>query len=94
MQEITISVPWEEVGDANNVSLIQLPDDEGWGKDGVMDVSFIANSSNGVLSVKYPQDYYGTTFEMNNNYLKAVTPKQLEGQVDLSIEDGAVKAKR
>ena len=94
VQEITISVPWEEVGDANNVSLIQLPDDEGWGKDGVMDVSFIANSSNGVLSVKYPQDYYGTTFEMNNNYLKAVTPKQLEGQVDLSIEDGAVKAKR
>lgn len=94
VQEITISVAWEEVGDANNVSLIQLPDDEGWGKDGVMDVSFIANSSNGVLSVKYPQDYYGTTFEMNNNYLKAVTPKQLEGQVDLSIEDGAVKAKR
>lgn len=94
VQEITISVPWEEVGDASNVSLIQLPDDEGWGKDGVMDVSFIANSSNGILSVKYPQDYYGTTFEMNNNYLQAVTPKQLEEQVDLSIEDGAVKAKR
>ena len=30
VQEVTISVPWEETGDATNVSLIQTPEDSGW----------------------------------------------------------------
>lgn len=33
VQEITVSVPWEEVGDASNVSLIQTPEDISWGND-------------------------------------------------------------
>lgn len=29
-QEVTVSVPWQEVADASNVALIQTPYDEGW----------------------------------------------------------------
>lgn len=86
VQEITVSVPWEEVGDASNVSLIQLPTDEGWEQDEVMNVMLDTDTKTELLSVKYPQDYYGTTF------LLATTPIEVDGQVDLSLESGAVKA--
>lgn len=29
-QEVTISIPWQEIADANDAVLIQTPDDEGW----------------------------------------------------------------
>ncbi len=29
-QQVTVSVPWEEVGDASGLSIIQLPTDAGW----------------------------------------------------------------
>lgn len=29
-QEVTINLPWEEIGDTEGVALIQLPTDEGW----------------------------------------------------------------
>lgn len=29
-QEVTINLPWEEIGDTEGVALIQLPSDEGW----------------------------------------------------------------
>lgn len=87
VQEITISVPWEETGDASNVSIIQLPTDKGWKEDEVLNVSLNTDTNTGVLSATYPQDYYGTTFS-----LYATTPADVEGQVDLSLESGVVKA--
>lgn len=30
VQEVKITIPWQEVGSAENVSIIQLPTDEGW----------------------------------------------------------------
>ena len=31
VQEVTVSIPWEETGSAVGVSIIQTPDDSGWG---------------------------------------------------------------
>lgn len=33
VQEVSVSIPWREIGDAEKSVLIQLPTDEGWGKD-------------------------------------------------------------
>lgn len=35
VQEVSVSVPWEEVGDATNASIIQIETDEGWGNKNV-----------------------------------------------------------
>nr|DAU13423.1 MAG TPA: Lactonase, 7-bladed beta-propeller [Caudoviricetes sp.] len=87
VQEITISVPWEEVGDAHDVSLIQLPDDEGWEQDDAMSVVLTVNPKTGILSAIYPEDYYGTEFS-----LYALTPVEVNGQILFKLENGSVKA--
>lgn len=35
-QSVTISLPWQEVGDASDISLIQFPTDEGWDGDKIV----------------------------------------------------------
>lgn len=30
VQEVTVSIPWKEVGDASNVSVVSIPTDDGW----------------------------------------------------------------
>ena len=30
IQEVTVSIPWEEIGSMKNIVLIQTPDDENW----------------------------------------------------------------
>lgn len=94
VEEITISLQWEEVGDASNISLIQLPDDEGWEQDEVFEAEFIVDETTGMLSVVYPSDYSGTTFEIKDNNLYAQTPDILAEQVNLEILDGAVIASK
>lgn len=32
VQQVTVSIPWEEIGSTDGISLIQLPTDEGWGQ--------------------------------------------------------------
>jgi hypothetical protein len=76
-QEVTISIPWEEVGDAENVSLIQLPTDPGWTKDQVNLARFDVNEENGIATVSYPNGYTGTTFRIFGNNLFAITPEGL-----------------
>lgn len=92
VQEITVSVPWEEVGDASNVMIIQLPDDEGWAKDGVMGVVLNVSQADGKLSASYKSNYYGTTFALSNANLKTSTPADVNGQVNVSLKNGEVKA--
>lgn len=69
--QVTISLPWTEIGDASDVSIIQTPNDEGWNDDAqVLDVKFDVDVETGLLQVVYPFPYNGTAF-----YLVGVTPE-------------------
>lgn len=68
--QVTISLPWTEIGDASDVSVIQTPDDAGWNYDAqVLDVKLDVDVNTGLLQVVYPYPYNGTAF-----YLVGVTP--------------------
>lgn len=77
-QSITISLPWVEVGDASDVTIIQTPDDYGWGNDNqVLDVQLDVDVVTGELSAQYPFPYNGTKFYLtgvNKEILTAKTP--------------------
>ena len=90
-QEVTVSVPWEEVGDASNVSLIQLPTDEGWKSNMILDVSVDVDPMTGMLTVTYPDDYVGTTFRMQNGVLYAMTDGEFASP-SFSINGGILSA--
>lgn len=69
--QVTISLPWTEIGDASDVSIVQTPEDEGWNYDAqVLDVKLDVNVETGNLQVVYPFPYNGTAF-----YLVGVTPQ-------------------
>lgn len=73
--QVTISLPWTEIGDASAVSIIQTPNDAGWDYDAqVLDVRFDINIETGMLEVTYPEPYKGTTFSLVKNSLVASTP--------------------
>lgn len=73
--QVTISLPWTEIGDASAVSIIQTPNDAGWDYDAqVLDVRFDINIETGMLEVTYPEPYKGTTFSLVENSLVASTP--------------------
>ena len=72
--EVTISLPWVEVGDASNVSIIQTPLDDGWANNKVARAAFNLQVETGILGVSYPENYFGTTFSGEGNLLKATTP--------------------
>lgn len=94
--QVTISLPWTEIGNADNVSIIQTPDDAAWNSAAaqVLDVKLDVDSDTGKLFVTYPYPYNSTAF-----YLIGVTP---QGQTSLVNElpdtlaapsDGILKAK-
>ena len=69
--QVTISLPWMEIGDASDISIIQTPEDEGWNDDAqVLDVKLDVDVETGLLQVVYPFPYNGTAF-----YLVGVTPE-------------------
>ena len=74
-----ISLPWVEIGDASEATIIQLSTDVGWRVDEeVLDVDFDVDLTTGQLIVKYPEPYDGTTFALggeNKEILIAKTPK-------------------
>lgn len=73
--QVTISLPWTEIGDASDVSIIQTPDDEGWNYDAqVLDVKIDVDVETGMLKVVYPFHYYGTTFALQGDTLVGSTP--------------------
>lgn len=76
--QVTISLPWAEIGDASDVSIIQTPDDEGWNSGvEVLDVRLDVDVTTGVLRVSYPFPYNGTSF-----YLVGSTPVGSENVVN------------
>lgn len=85
--EVTISLPWMEVGDASNVSIIQTPEDEGWENNQVALAEMDLNAETSLLSVSYPNPYVGTMFGTNGVQLTATTPSTME-QPSLEIENG------
>lgn len=89
--EVTISLPWMEVGDASNVSIIQTPEDEGWENNMVALAEMDLNAETSLLSVSYPNPYVGTLFGSNGTHLTAITPSTME-QPALEIENGDLYA--
>ncbi len=87
LQEVLVSVPWEEVGDASDIALIQTPLDEGWNNNMVFGVRMNADVYTGNLAAVYPENYEGTTFDMNQNMLVAGTPDGIT-KVDFDLTDG------
>ncbi len=91
LQQVSVSIPWEEIGDASNISLIQLPTDEGWMQDEVFDAALNVDLSTGKLKANYPYNYNGTTFALETNKLIANTPSGING-ANLKLENGKVIA--
>ena len=80
-QSITISLPWVEVGDASDVTIIQTPDDYGWNNDNQgLDVQLDVDIATGELSAQYPFPYNGTKF-----YLTGVNKETLTAKTPLGI---------
>lgn len=75
--QVTISLPWTEIANANDVSIIQTQEDEGWNYDTqVLDVKLDVNINTGMLYAVYPYPYNGTAF-----YLIGVTPDGMTNTV-------------
>ena len=89
LQEVSVSIPWEEIGNADGISLIQTPLDPGWNNNMVFGVKMNADVYTGNLSVSYPENYSGTTFEMNSELLIANTPRGIT-KVDFQIDGGTL----
>lgn len=80
-QSISISLPWVEIGDTSDVTIIQTPDDYGWNNDKqVLDVSLDVDVKTGELSATYPYPYNGTKF-----YLTGVNAETLTAKTPLGI---------
>lgn len=91
-QEVKVSIPWEEIGSAKDVSIIQVPTDEGWVDDNAQlaEVRLEVDEETGMLKVIYPDEYnYATTFGIVKPNLYAKTVDGVE-QADLKLVDGAV----
>lgn len=77
----TISLPWREVGSAEDVPVIQLPTDVGWAIDEyVLDVRLDVDVETGMLYAYYNIPYNGTRFSLSGNSqqnLIATTPSVL-----------------
>lgn len=83
-QEVSVSIPWEEIGSTKGVSVIQLPTDEGWQNNEIESASLDVDVETGVLYATYPEEYFGTTFRMEGATLFAVTRSSIpEASVEL-----------
>lgn len=90
VQQVSVSVPWEEVGDASSVSLIQLPTDAGWKANMLTQIAFDVDVETGMLVATYPKPYFGSTFRIEGNNLVMITKDGIpSGNIILSqIVDG------
>lgn len=74
----TISIQWTEIDNADDVTVIQTPDDYGWNNDNqLLDVKLNVDTSTGELYAQYPRQYRGTKFTLvgaNKEILQANTP--------------------
>ncbi|MBQ8319491.1 MAG: hypothetical protein IJX81_01265 [Clostridia bacterium] len=94
VQEVTVSIPWEEVGSTEGVSIIQTPNDPNWvgNNDDLAKVAFSVDNATGMLSVEYPDGYSVTQFALNGERLVATTKGESQAP-KLSLQNGSVKLK-
>lgn len=94
VQEVTVSIPWEEVGSTEGISIIQTPNDPNWvgNNDDLAKVAFSVDNATGMLSVEYPDGYSVTQFALNGERLVATTKGESQAP-KLSLQNGSVKLK-
>lgn len=85
--EISISVPWVEIGDASNASIVQTPEDPGWDNNDVLDVAMAVNAAKGSAYAVYPPNYKGTVFGSDGFQMTART-KTSSTAPELDVADG------
>lgn len=91
-QEVSISIPWEEIANAENVSIIQIPTDEGWADENskLSEVRLEVDMETGMLKVIYPSGYNNsTTFNLKTPDLYAETKNGVK-EADLELVEGNV----
>ena len=77
--ETTISIPWQEVGDATDISIVLTPSDGAWKNNAVSSVWLDVDPETGLLSVRYPDNYSGTTFGIRDRgVLYSRTPEGMK----------------
>lgn len=89
---LTFEIPFEEIGDARRVSVIQQQTDEGWATDAqILDVRLDVDTDSGILSQKTPNGYYGSEFGLEFSDLTATTPEGIEA-AQIELDGGQVIA--
>lgn len=73
-EQVTVSIPWKEIGSTEGLDLIQLPTDPGWKKDEAEEIKVFVNPETGILTATYPSDYDGSTLYKREAFLYAKTP--------------------
>ena len=74
----TVSVPWEEVGDASGVSIIQTAYDLTQEQNGILSVTLQADASAASLFATYPSGYKGSTLSISGRDLVSETPDGMQ----------------
>lgn len=96
VQEVTVSIPWQEIGDASTAVIVQLPSDEGWeGENEVFAVDLAVDITTGELIATYnnpdaPIEY--TLTGKNNNVLTITGESQYIGVTTFTLTGGALIA--
>jgi len=79
---IRISIPWFEVGDASDASIVALPDDPVFTKDMIAETEISVNMDTGELMFVVPDNYRGTTLSLSNGQLYATeSPSVVSAEV-------------
>lgn len=93
--QVSISVPWVEIGNAEYATILQLPTDDGWDSDEeLLNVTLDVDMETGELIATYPYPYHGTSFVLagdNNEILQAQTPIGIT-PADFQFSSEAVEA--
>lgn len=92
-EQVTVSIPWKEIGSTEGLDLIQLPTDPGWKKDEAEEIKVFVNPETGILTATYPSDYDGSTLYKREAFLYAKTPGGTVPDL-FSIEGGVLTVKK
>lgn len=70
---IKITIPWMEVGSADGLSVVAVPDDPVFTKDQIYETTLVINTDTGALMWTTPNNYIGTMLSIKNGDLVATT---------------------
>ncbi len=87
---IQITIPWVEVGDANQCSIVALPTDPVYEKDQFYTTTLSVDPITGILTWTTPDNYNGTTISLSNSYLVAEVPTTIAGATIQLTNEGYI----